>query len=121
MTDGLRAYFEQTFSSKGATVQVRGFDENNLRVLVSGLRGVILRGTSFWEQFEFHAIYFPVTNGLKLYVSLDGSYAATLGRQPPSAVNFVRMERDYYKEETEYLQELSAKIFDYLKDARVAK
>jgi hypothetical protein len=119
MTTTLRSYFMDIYRTKNAQLRVLGSDENFLHFQVDHLRGEVIRGSRYWEQIEVNLVYFPVPEGVKLHLFLDGKFAAGMGRTPPVDSAFSDMEQEHYEQESDYLNVMAAGMSDFLRSGQL--
>jgi hypothetical protein len=119
VTTLLRSYFTDMYRAKNAQLRVLGSDENFLHFQVDHLRGEVIRGSRYWEQIEVNLVYFPVREGVKLHLFLDGKFAAGMGRMPPVDSAFSNMEQEHYEQENDYLNAMAAGVSDFLRSGQL--
>jgi hypothetical protein len=96
------------YANRGGQFRRQELDPAFVGFSVEHLRGEVISGAGFWENIEGNLMMSLQQNELRLYLNLDGSFAAGgAGSRPPAEAGFKDMELGGY---TKQLQKYAAEL-----------
>jgi hypothetical protein len=119
-SDKVMALIEAHYTTRKARFRRQDVDPAYVAFSADRLRGEVIPGSRFWEQVEGALTMSPMGHELRLYLNMDGRYAAAgIGDNPPGGGGFSDFEPAYTKQLQEYsaerLQQWRLQIMDLLK------
>jgi hypothetical protein len=102
----LSGFFQKFFAGKGLVTETKRLP-HRLRLVVSRMRGEILRGKNYWERMEIDAVIVGMKEEFQVVLILDGYLASGSGRAEPPVSRFKDMSMEgRQKELDDYLGRL---------------